>query len=126
LSFVLMAFLNMLGLAPLEAFVSFDLIIVGGGVLLAGLLLKFVALARAEPQSGRDPYRTIAWQRALAGPLTLLGALVVSMGVALLIVPNDSRAINITWAIFALFILDVLGTIMARALRVFSVRPRSP
>jgi hypothetical protein len=125
LSFVLAAFLNMLGLAPLEAFVSFDLIIVGGGVLLTGLLLKFVALPRAEPDFDSDPYRSIAWQRALAGPLTLLGALIVSLGVALLIVPNDSRAINIAWAVFALFILVVLGIIMARALRVFSVRPKS-
>ena len=124
LSLVLPALLNMLGLAPREAFVSFDLIITGGGFLLTGLLLKFVALARAEPDAVGDPERTIAWHEALAGPVTLLGALIAGLGVALLIVPNDSRAINITWAVFVLFMLVVLGTIMTRALRVFPVRPR--
>jgi hypothetical protein len=122
-SFILPSFLNMLGLAPRHALVSFDLIIAGGGILVSGLLLlKFVAMPGAEPDSGSDPTPTIAWQKALAAPFALLGALIVSLGVALLIVPNEPRAINITWAIFALFILVVLGAIMTRALRVFSAR----
>jgi hypothetical protein len=120
LSLVLLALVNMYGLAPLEDFVSFDLIIAGGGILLTGLLLKFVVLRRAEPDLDGDPYRSVVWQKALAGPFALLGSLIASLGVALLIVPNDLRPINITWAAFALFILVVLGTIMARALRVFS------
>jgi hypothetical protein len=125
LSFALPAFVNMFGLASRKALVSFDLIIAGGGILLSGLLLWFIVLPRVGPDPGSDPERTIAWQRALARPFALLGALIVSLGVALVIVPNDSRAINVTWAVFALFIFVVLGTIMIRALRVFSIRPRS-
>jgi hypothetical protein len=122
LSFALLASLNLLGRAPLERFVAFGLIIVGGGFLLTGLLLKFVALPRAARNVASDPDRSIAWQRALAGPFAVLGALVAGLGVVLLIVPNDSRTIDITWAVFALPILVVLGAIMARALRTFSVR----
>ena len=125
LSFVLPAFLNMLGYAPREAFVSFYLIIAGGGFVLSGLLLKFVALPRVAPDPGNDPDRTIAWQKALAGPLALTGALIVGLGATLLVVPNEPRAIDITWAVFALLLLVVLGTLMARALRVFSVRPKN-
>jgi hypothetical protein len=64
-------------------------------------------------------------RRRWPGHSRCFGALIVSLGVALLIVPNDSRAINITSAAFDLFILVVLGTIMTRALCVFSVRPKS-
>jgi hypothetical protein len=89
-SMALPALLNMAGYAPQKGFVSFNLIIAGAGFLLSGLLLWF------------------EWQRAIAGPFTLLGALIVGLGGALLIVPPDPGATNVTWAVFGLLMLFVL------------------
>jgi hypothetical protein len=124
-SMALPALLNMAGYAPQKGFFSFNLIIAGAGFLLSGLLLWFVALPRAEPSSREESDRTIEWQRAIAGPFTLLGALIVGLGGALLIVPPDPGATNVTWAVFGLLMLFVLGTMMVRALRVFAVHPEN-
>jgi hypothetical protein len=124
-SMPLPALLNMVGYAPQKGFVSFNLIVAGAGFLLSGLLLWFVALPRAEPSSREDSDRTIEWQRAIAGPLMLFGALIVGLGGALLIVPPDPGATNVTWAVFGLLMLFVLGTIMVRGLRVFPVHPEN-
>jgi uncharacterized membrane protein len=64
-------------------------------------------------------------QQTTKGPFTLLGALIVGLGGALLIVPPDPGATNVTWAVFGLLMLFVLGTMMVRALRVFAVHPEN-
>jgi hypothetical protein len=61
----------------------------------------------------------------LAVPFVVLGALIAGLGAALLIVPGDPRSVNIAWASFCILMLIDLGVIMARALRVFAVRPRN-
>jgi hypothetical protein len=119
LSMPLPSLLNMNGYAQ-KAFLSVDLIIAGGGMLASGLLLRFVALPRAAATSADDPDRTVTWHRALVGPFIWLGALIAGLGAALLVVPGDSRSVNITWASFCLLMLIDLGIIMARAVRVFS------
>jgi hypothetical protein len=124
-SIALPALLNMVGYAPQKGFVSFDLIVTGAGFLLSGLLIWFVALPRVEPSSREESDRTIEWHRAIAGPFTLLGALIVGLGGALLIVPSDPGATNVTWAVFGLLMLFVLSTITFRALRVFAIHPEN-
>ena len=119
LSMPLPSLLNMNGDAQ-NNFLSVDLIIAGGGMLASGLLLRFVALPRAAATSADDADRTLAWHRALAGPFIWLGALIAGLGAALLVVPGDSRSVNITWAAFCLLMLIDLAVIMARAVRVFS------
>jgi hypothetical protein len=119
LSMPLPSLLNMNGYAQ-DTFLSIDLIISGGGFLASGLLLWFVVLPRAAAISSDDPDRNIAWHRALAGPFTLLGALITGLVVALLVVPGDAPFVNITWASFCLLMLIDLGVIMARAMHVFS------
>jgi formate-dependent nitrite reductase membrane component NrfD len=117
LSMPLPSMLNMYGYAE-NNYLSVDLIIAGIGMLASGLLLRFVVLPKAT--SADDPDRTSAWHRALAGPFIWLGALIAGLGAALLVVPGDSRSVNITWASFCLLMVIDLGVIMVRAVRVFS------
>jgi hypothetical protein len=124
LSIPLPSLLNMYGYAK-QNFLSVDLIIAGGGILASGLLLWLVVLPRTAAIPVADPDRSIAWHTALAVPFVVLGALIAGLGAALLLVPGDPRSVNIAWASFCILMLIDLGVIMARALRVFAVRPRN-
>jgi hypothetical protein len=121
LSMPLPSLLTLNGYAE-TTYVSVDLMVTGGGILASGILLLFVVLPRTAAYSEENPDRAIAWQNALARPFAVLGALIAGLGAVLLAVPSDARSIDITWAIFCALILIDLGIIMARAIRVFSVR----
>jgi hypothetical protein len=128
LSIALPAMLNSLYHLPTKAFLSLALFITGTGFLLSGvpgILRWFDASPAAQADPGKDTDRTNEWQRAIVGPFTLLGALIAGLGGALLVVPDDARATNVTWAVFGLLMLGAVSTIMVRALRVFSLRPKS-
>jgi hypothetical protein len=128
LSIPLPAMLNNLYHLPTKAFLSLALFITGTGILLSGvpgILRWFDASPRAEANPGKDTDGTNELQRAIVGPFTLLGALIAGLGGALLVVPDDARATNVTWAVFALLMLGAAGTIMVRALHVFSFRPKN-
>src|SRR5256885_10402362 len=53
-SIILPALLNTHNFASSRAFLSLDLSIMGAGILLSGILLRFVALPRAEADPGKD------------------------------------------------------------------------
>ena len=124
-SMILPALLNMHSLASGSAFLSLDLSIVGAGFLLSGILLRFVALPRAEAGPGKDRGRAIEYERAIAGPFIALGALIVGLGGALFVLSDDPGTTNVIWAVFTLLMLVVLSTIMVRAWRIFVVRPKN-
>jgi hypothetical protein len=124
-SMILPALLSMHNFASSRVFLSLDLSIVGAGFLLSGILLRFVALPRAEADPAKDRGRAIEYERAIAGPFIALGALIVGLGGALFVLSDDPSTTNIIWAVFALLMLVVLSTIMVRAWRTFVVRPKN-
>jgi small-conductance mechanosensitive channel len=124
-SMILPALLNMHNFASSRAFLSLDLSIAGAGILLSGILLRFVALPRAEADPGKDRGRAMEYERAIVGPFIALGALIVGLGGALFVLSDDPSTTNIIWAVFALLMLVVLSIIMVRAWRTFVVRPKN-
>ena len=124
-SMILPALLNMHNFASSRAFLSLALSIMGAGILLSGILLRFVALPRAEADPGKDRGRAVEYERAIAGPFIALGAFIVGLGGTLFVLSDDPSTTNIIWAVFALLMLVVLSTIMVRAWRTFVVCPKN-
>jgi peptidoglycan/LPS O-acetylase OafA/YrhL len=105
--------------------ISFQLLIMGAAFLVSNVLLRFVDLPRAEANPSKDElYPTNEYQRAVVGPLMLLGVLIMGLAGALLVLPDDPTATNAAWAIFALLGVAVLITTLVRAWRISMLRPK--